>query len=334
MSDIQLTRERRSWPRCRRCPLGGVASMAAADELRTGAASRERDRQTQIAWDVSSPDSLPGHNRAYDELDRGSRTRGLPARGPQNPDYSQHNMMIVGGQTIFLSHLPMFHSRHRFQVIVEATFNKDGTSLHSIYMDHRQNTPPSKCTRSSRGNTFCFRGCSAATATHYCTPFRPRSIGVIWSVAENSWNSSPISRSRVERVAYAEEVGRPGGARPEELDYILFGGGAQLFLAHRITQPPRLRPVIQRHGVRPRLTEELVRGVSVRVLDRRNSPAERLRMGETMDAEGHVRGARVFLPFQVEVIAEIYFEEGELEGDPDPNFNPFAPTALETEAGY
>ena len=38
-------------------------------------------------------------------------------------------MMVVGEQTIFLSHLPMFHSEHRFQVIVEAAFEQNGTSL-------------------------------------------------------------------------------------------------------------------------------------------------------------------------------------------------------------
>jgi hypothetical protein len=57
-------------------------------------------------------------------------------------------------------------------------------------------------------------------------------------------------------------------------------------------------------------------------------------MGEMIDAEGHVTGAHVFSPLQIEVISEIYFEEGELKGDPDPNFDPFARTPLEIEAGF
>ncbi len=50
-------------------------------------------------------------------------------------------MMIVGEQTIFLSHLPMFHSEHRFQVIVEAAFDQDGTPLDRMYADDRRKHP-------------------------------------------------------------------------------------------------------------------------------------------------------------------------------------------------
>jgi hypothetical protein len=30
-------------------------------------------------------------------------------------------MMVIGEETIFLAHLPMFQSEHRFQVIMEAS---------------------------------------------------------------------------------------------------------------------------------------------------------------------------------------------------------------------
>ena len=50
-----------------------------------------------------------------------------------------HNMMVVGKDTVFLSHLPMFEqlnkrgdvylTPHRFQVILEATFAKNGSNV-------------------------------------------------------------------------------------------------------------------------------------------------------------------------------------------------------------
>jgi hypothetical protein len=63
------------------------------------------------------------------------------AECPGHQDCGQHNMMIVGEQAIFLSHLPMFHSEHRFQLIVEAAFEQNGTSLDWVYADDRRKHP-------------------------------------------------------------------------------------------------------------------------------------------------------------------------------------------------
>jgi hypothetical protein len=62
-----------------------------------------------------------------------------------------HNMLVVGGQTVFLSHLPMFNgldqaktgfrSPHRYQLILEATFSRQGTSVSDVYFKDRQANP-------------------------------------------------------------------------------------------------------------------------------------------------------------------------------------------------
>src|SRR5437762_11137053 len=69
--------------------------------------------------------------------------------GPGEDPPATHNMLVVGEQTVFLSHLPMFGSEdpkrddfspHRFQVILEATFTKRGNDVKEIYaMNRRQN---------------------------------------------------------------------------------------------------------------------------------------------------------------------------------------------------
>jgi len=58
--------------------------------------------------------------------------------------------------------------------------------------------------------------------------------------------------------------------------------------------------------------EELLRGVTVEILDRPNAAQSRLQAGETTSARGHVRGAHQFLDVKITVRAEQYFEEGEL----------------------
>ena len=59
-----------------------------------------------------------------------------------------HNMLVVGKESAFLSHLPMFNalngektdytSPHRYQVILEAEFVREGKDLTDIYTKDRE----------------------------------------------------------------------------------------------------------------------------------------------------------------------------------------------------
>ena len=60
-----------------------------------------------------------------------------------------HNMLIVGQESIFLTHLPMFvapgfMSPHRYQVILEATFTKTGADPQAVYANDRKMNPGTK----------------------------------------------------------------------------------------------------------------------------------------------------------------------------------------------
>jgi hypothetical protein len=105
----------------------------------------------------------------------------------------------------------------------------------------------------------------------------------------------------------------PTEAKPDKLTYILFGAGQELFLAHRIAEPPDFDQVLsikaEGHGVTP---EELDRGVEVVFSDRQNTAAQRLREGEALPGRGHVTGAHQFLDLRIKADVELYFEEGEL----------------------
>ncbi len=253
-----------------------------------------------------------------------------------DPDCGRHNMMIVGNQTIFLSHLPMFDSEHRFQVIVEVAFDQDGTSLDGVYADDRQKHPDVKMYTLEPKELFVLSRLFSGDPE---TLLRSFPATAYRGHLERGGRPLPQLTDidvTVKRVVYAEEIGRQAGpARSDELDYVLFGSDSELFLAHRITQPPDFDQLLGVTVSGHQFTqEELARGVAVTVLDRPNSPAQRLRAGETTNARGHITGAHMFLPLEVNVTAEYYFEEGELKDDPAPDFNPFVPTALEIEAGF
>src|SRR4051794_1835020 len=62
-----------------------------------------------------------------------------------------HNWMLLGGQTAFLSHLPMFDglnsdeteytTPHRFQVILQVSFGSRSKPLDSLYFADRRSNP-------------------------------------------------------------------------------------------------------------------------------------------------------------------------------------------------
>jgi hypothetical protein len=58
--------------------------------------------------------------------------------------------------------------------------------------------------------------------------------------------------------------------------------------------------------------DELLRGVTVEILDRPNQAKTRLQAKESTPARAHVTGAHQFLDVKITVQAEHYFEEGEL----------------------
>ena len=97
-----------------------------------------------------------------------------------------------------------------------------------------------------------------------------------------------------------------------DLEYLLFGKGQELFLAHLITMAPDFDHVL---GVTKvdghRLPDEaLGSGLAVKFPDRPNEASQRLRPRE--EASGTIEIAGKAIPVRVKTGVELYFEEGEL----------------------
>src|SRR6478672_11314617 len=58
----------------------------------------------------------------------------MPAEDPAR----SHTMLVVGQQTVYLSHLPLFSSPHDYQAIFQATFSKAGSNPQTDYFNDRK----------------------------------------------------------------------------------------------------------------------------------------------------------------------------------------------------
>jgi hypothetical protein len=240
-----------------------------------------------------------------------------------------HNMMVVGEKSVFLSHLPMFMSPHNFQVILEATFTSGGHNVQEIYTTDRRTHPQTKMYSLSPDESF--------ELTSLITPVPPSRKTFKGTVIRGHLERRGKVKLKgltnidvnIKRVVYSQELG-DGIGKSETLSYILFGTGAELFLAHVIAAPPDFDQLLSVKIKNPPTDDELKRGVRIEITGRENSATHRLKENEQVTARGHVTGAHQFLQLEIKALREFYFEEGELSlAD-----NVFEPTEEERKAGF
>ena len=245
---------------------------------------------------------------------------------------NQHNMLIVGREAVFLSHLPMFtapgsESPHRYQVILEAAFTKPGADPQAAYADDRRRNPATKIYMFNPAD-FILPRLRADGGQSPVTSFGGRIFRGHFERPGKKVIAEGVTAG-VKRVVHFREFD-PAAASPSKLEYVLFGKGGELFLAHFIARPPDFDQVLSVSVAGRAFTdEELGRGMRV-TFERPNTIARRLL--ERQEAAGEVRDAKTTAaPLRVRFKAgtEFYFEEGELRVPAS-----FDPTAAETRAGF
>jgi hypothetical protein len=258
--------------------------------------------------------------------------------------FAGHGQVIIGDDPVYLSHLPMFMfdnqhgSRrahpHHYQVIMEVAFSEEGAHA---YIEDRQESgaplytfapeafPMLDLIAPAAGTSplASFRG--AIVRGHFERDADPQPFDIEWHVVQED---VPVD---VTRVIYAHEFSfRP--APVAHLEYILFGQGDELFLAHRITQDPDFDQLLPARSDGHAFTDdELQRGIVVVIPQRENRLAERLMDGDRVEANAQDAGTGVHLAtgLQIEAGPEFYFEEGELAFPAE-----FESTQAEIDAGF
>lgn len=246
------------------------------------------------------------------------------AQQPPKEPKATHNMLVVGERTVYLSHLPMFQDPddpgimpHRFQAIFEVSFDQQDKYV----KDHQAAGAPRFYTLGPKEKFVLSDLTESAPRPFTAEAFRghlekqlPDSKGAVLHDL----------KVRVTRVIHFQEFD-PKAKRPSQLEYLLFGKGGELFLAHLILAPPDFDQLLAVKVTGHAFTdEELAKGVVVTFAGTANTPAGRL------TAKQQATGSTPSLAkLQFQVSGELFFEEGELAMPAN-----FETTAAEERAGF
>jgi hypothetical protein len=248
---------------------------------------------------------------------------------PMDPR-ATHNMLVVGEKAIYLHHLPMFQEKgkppmpHRYQVILEVTFGKQ-----EDYVKDRREHRAMKIYTLNPEEFVLPELVSSDPQRKPLGSFKANRVfrGHLEKDGVSILEGVEVS---VKRVIHFREFD-PKAKKPLQLEYLLFGRGQELFLAHFITAPPPdfdqiLAVKVADHEF---TSEELAKGVQLLFPGTANAAASRLRENQRVAGEMKVDNAQAPKTIHVEVDREFYFEEGELQMPAD-----FDTTPEEQRAGF
>lgn len=223
--------------------------------------------------------------------------RALAQPGHETPGF--HGMLVLGGERIYASHLPMFTAQHRYQGIWQVSFGEEGDrayreaqaasgGIFTLAPNENFRLPELVGQRSSF-RVDVYQG-------HFERPGHRKLLDDVTVTIEQQVHWHPFL---------------PEHVRPEQLTYILFGDGEETWLAHWISAAPDYDQIVK---VSAASAEPLPRLAQVVVPER--DDAQALRAGETVAAllvedRGPDTPIRVTAT-DLRVEVELYLEQGEL----------------------
>lgn len=155
---------------------------------------------------------------------------------------STHGMLLVGKSTLYLSHLPMFHSPHDYQVILEAQLD---TASQAAYL---------KALGSSAETVYTIVPESFVLPDMINKP-RPFRAQLYQGHFERGGKVIALSVTvSIKQVLHFKKF-NPADRHPLVGSYILFGNTKEQFLAHAITAKPDFDQIVSVEMEAPALQE-------------------------------------------------------------------------------
>lgn len=222
---------------------------------------------------------------------------------------SVHGMLMFGDGPVYLSHLPMFHKPHDYQVLLEVELVKTGADPLATYVQDRNVTGEKVYTVVPEPFSLpeLFTPANAPARTSF-------KMSLVRGHFERGGSTFMTNvTAKVKRVVLARKF----DANPQplaQLNYLLFGDDKQLFAAHWITKKPDFDHVVAvrlNGGVLNDQQAAAIRaGKMVSFQGVANLPAKALKEGT--DAQGTVNFEGDALPLTVQTATDFYLETGDL----------------------
>jgi hypothetical protein len=245
-------------------------------------------------------------------MDPHAHTEGHTGDSGHKDPAAGHGMLVVGQDTVFFYHLPMFMSPHDYQVILEGTLSQSGSDPQRIYREDRKGHPqtrvytfapdpfvlpdlfpPAPKRQKIQGDLF--RGHFESPPEYPADPFE---IGTGVDVT-------------IVNVVFAKKL-LPVSSPPDHLEYVLFGKGRELFLAHRISRKGDFDQVVSAAIKGHKFSDdELRKGIPVQFTGKADASKQRLAKGATVSGTARVSDKSVAV--EVEPQVEFYMSERDLK---------------------
>jgi hypothetical protein len=207
-------------------------------------------------------------------------------------------MLAFGRTTLFLSHFPSFMAPHDTQLVLEASLEGANGSLQDVWLRERQSHPDQ--------GAYVMKPEAFGLSTLFTPdpPARGSFMATFFRGGEEAIPELADVTVRVTDVVYAQKLDQ--SVTFDELRYILFGRGDELFLAHLLSRPPDFDQIVSVRlvGLHPD-GDELKRRIDVVFPGRANTIQQRVRMGPVVTARGHVTGAHQFLNLRIANVVEL-----------------------------
>jgi hypothetical protein len=139
---------------------------------------------------------------------------------------STHGMMLMGSETIYASHLPMFHSPHDYQIILLLSFSKEEKAKYIA--DKKEN--PNETVYTLEPETFVLPEMVNVTKKFKANIYR----GHFERGGKKFLENITVT---IQEIVYFKKFDTKN-TKPAKLQYILFGNSEEQFLAHLISVKP------------------------------------------------------------------------------------------------
>lgn len=144
-----------------------------------------------------------------------------------------HGMVIFGNSKIYAYHLPMFHSPHHYQIILEIEF--DEATKKTWRKDQRQN--PQHITYTIEPEKFVLTDIVAKPRPFMVNVYRGHFERGGWMIAEKS-------TATIKQIIYFKKL-ESTSAKSSTAEYILFGNDLEQFAVHQLSSPADFDQIIR-----------------------------------------------------------------------------------------